>query len=98
MYEAVAITVEPYWNVKTEGKEMHGTLHHNPTRNSTVHFLVFIKHLKNVFASGELSVDSVCAKFAQTADAGKTYQYKFYSLAVNIAVGRVLGGLYYVDR
>lgn len=29
----------------------------------------------------------VCAKFAQTADDGKTYQYKFYSLAAIIAVG-----------
>ena len=29
----------------------------------------------------------VCAKFAQTADDGKTYQYKFYSLAAIIADG-----------
>ena len=35
---------------------------------------VVTKHLKNVFESGELSEDSVCAKFAQTADDGKTYQ------------------------
>ena len=34
---------------------------------------VVTKHLKNVFASGELSQDSVCAKFAHTADDGKTY-------------------------
>ncbi|MFR8267193.1 MAG: virulence RhuM family protein, partial [Clostridia bacterium] len=31
--------------------------------------------------------NTVCAKFAQTADDGKTYQYKFYSLAAIIAVG-----------
>ena len=31
--------------------------------------------------------NSVCAKFAQTADDGKIYQYKFYSLAAIIAVG-----------
>ena len=45
------------------------------------------KHLKNVFEGGELSEDSVCAKFAQTADDGKTCQYKFYSLSAIIAVG-----------
>lgn len=45
------------------------------------------KHLKNIFESGELSEESVCAKFAQTADDGKTYQYKFYTLSAIIAVG-----------
>lgn len=48
---------------------------------------VVAKHLKNIFASGELSEKAVCAKFAQTADDGKTYQYKFYSLSAIIAVG-----------
>lgn len=48
---------------------------------------VVTKHLKNVFDSGELSEKAVCAKFAQTADDGKTYQYKFYALAAIIAVG-----------
>lgn len=49
---------------------------------------VITKHLKNVLGSGELTENSVCAKFAQTtADDGKTYQYKFYSLAAIIAVG-----------
>lgn len=48
---------------------------------------VVTKHLKNIFGSGELLEESVCAKFAQTADDGKTYQYKFYSLAAIIAVG-----------
>lgn len=48
---------------------------------------VVTKHLKNIFESGELSEDSVCAKFAQTAEDGKTYQYKFYSLSAIIAVG-----------
>lgn len=45
------------------------------------------KHLRNIFESGELEESSVCAKFAQTADDGKTYQCKFYSLAAIIAVG-----------
>lgn len=48
---------------------------------------VVSKHLKNVFESGEMAEDSVCAKFAQTADDGKTYHYKFYSLSAIIAVG-----------
>ena len=48
---------------------------------------VVAKHLKNIFGSGDLSEVSVCAKFAQTADDGKTYQYKFYSLSAIIAVG-----------
>lgn len=42
---------------------------------------VVTKHLKNIFESGELEEESVCAKFAHTADDGKTYQYKFYSLS-----------------
>ena len=48
---------------------------------------VVTKHLQNVFSEGELEEKSVCAKFAQTADDGKTYQYKFYSLPAIIAVG-----------
>ena len=48
---------------------------------------VVTKHLKNVFESKELNESAVCAKFAQTADDGKTYQYKFYSLSAIIAVG-----------
>ena len=48
---------------------------------------VVTKHLQNVFADGELVESSVCAKFAQTADDGKTYQYKFYNLPAIIAVG-----------
>ena len=42
---------------------------------------VITKHLSNIFKEGELNENSVCAKFAQTADDGKTYNYKFYSLA-----------------
>ena len=48
---------------------------------------VITKHLSNIFKEGELDENSVCAKFAQTADDGKTYNYKFYSLAAIIAVG-----------
>ncbi len=48
---------------------------------------VVTKHLKNIYESGELEESATCAKFAQVADNGKTYQYKFYSLPVIIAVG-----------
>ena len=48
---------------------------------------VIAKHLKKIFEQGELDENSVCAKFAQTADDGKTYRYNFYSLAAIIAVG-----------
>ncbi len=48
---------------------------------------VITKHLKNIYESGELSENATCANFAQVADNGKTYQYKFYSLPVIIAVG-----------
>ena len=48
---------------------------------------VVTKHLQNVFADGELVESSTCANFAQVADNGKTYQYKFYSLPAIIAVG-----------
>lgn len=48
---------------------------------------VVTKHLKKVLESGELDEKSVCAFFAQTADDGKTYRYKFYSLSAIIAVG-----------
>ncbi len=48
---------------------------------------VVTKHLRNIFDSGELDKNSTCANFAQVADNGKTYQYKFYSLSAIIAVG-----------
>ena len=48
---------------------------------------VVTKHLKNIFESKELDENSTCANFAQVADNGKTYQYKFYSLSAIIAVG-----------
>ena len=48
---------------------------------------VVTKHLKKVFESGELDEQSTCAFFAQVADNGKTYRYKFYALPAIIAVG-----------
>lgn len=48
---------------------------------------VITKHLRNIFNSGELVVDAVCANFAHTASDGKTYNTQFYSLDAIIAVG-----------
>jgi hypothetical protein len=48
---------------------------------------VITKHLRNVFAEGELEAGSVCAKFAHTAADGKTYQVEHYNLDVIISVG-----------
>jgi hypothetical protein len=48
---------------------------------------VITKHINNIFKEGELVHDSVCAKFAHTAEDGKTYQVDFYNLDVIISVG-----------
>lgn len=48
---------------------------------------VVTKHLQGIFNTGELAEDSVCAKFAHTAEDGKTYQTNFYNLDAIIAVG-----------
>ena len=54
-------------------------------RNSTAEFLNKIseKH----FDSLELEQESVCAKFAHTAEDGKTYNTAFYKLDSIISVG-----------
>ena len=41
---------------------------------------VISKHLSNVYKSGELDENSTCANFAQVADNGKTYNYKYICL------------------
>jgi len=48
---------------------------------------VVTKHINNVFRTGELARNSVCAKFAHTAGDGKVYQIIFYNLDMIIAVG-----------
>ena len=45
------------------------------------------RHIKNIFDEGELIKDSVVAKFATTANDGKTYQVDYYNLDVIISVG-----------
>ena len=48
---------------------------------------VVSKHLKIIFESAELQQDSVCAKFAHTAEDGKIYNTQFYNLDAVISVG-----------
>lgn len=48
---------------------------------------VVSKHLKNIFESSELQQNSVCAKFAHTAEDGKIYNTQFYNLDAVISVG-----------
>ncbi len=48
---------------------------------------VISKHLRNVFAEGELEPAAVCANFAHTAADGKIYQVDHYNLDVIISVG-----------
>jgi hypothetical protein len=48
---------------------------------------VITKHLKNIFETFELKEETVCAKFAHTANDGKIYQTKFYNLDAIISVG-----------
>ena len=45
------------------------------------------KHLKNIFASGELIESSVSSILEHTAEDGKSYQTKFYNLDAIISVG-----------
>lgn len=45
------------------------------------------KHLKNIYISGELNESSVCSILEHTAQDGKSYKVKFYSLDAVISVG-----------
>lgn len=48
---------------------------------------VITKHIRNIFKEHELEENSVCAKFAHTANDGKIYQTDYYNLDVIISVG-----------
>ncbi len=45
------------------------------------------KHVRNIFKEGELTKESVWAKFAYTASDGKVYDVDYYNLDVIISVG-----------
>jgi prophage maintenance system killer protein len=48
---------------------------------------VVTKHIRNIIKDRELDENSVCAKFAHTAEDGKIYQVQFYNLDVILSVG-----------
>ena len=48
---------------------------------------VISRHIKNIFAEGELRPESVVAKHATTAADGKTYNVEYFNLEVIISVG-----------
>ncbi len=48
---------------------------------------VATKHIRNILKDKEIDERSVCAKFAHTAEDGKTYQVQHYNLDVILAVG-----------
>jgi hypothetical protein len=48
---------------------------------------VVTKHIGNIFKTKELSRKAVCAKFAHTAEDGKTYKVDYYNLDAIISVG-----------
>lgn len=49
--------------------------------------IVIGRHMRNTFKEDELKQDSVSAKFAHTAEDGKTYQVNHYNLDIIISVG-----------
>jgi hypothetical protein len=48
---------------------------------------VITKHLRNILKDKELEEKAVCAKFAHTAEDGKTYDVQFYSIDMIISLG-----------
>ncbi|MBF0548262.1 MAG: virulence RhuM family protein [Candidatus Riflebacteria bacterium] len=67
---------ETVWLTQKQVSELYG-----------VDRTVITKHLKNIFAEGELVEDSVRANFALTALDGKKYKTNLYNLDAIIAVG-----------
>lgn len=77
-------------NTRIEVKMEHDTLWLSQAQIATLFAVdrtVVTKHLGNIFEEGELDKESVCAKFAHTAEDGKTYQTQFYNLDAIISVG-----------
>ena len=73
---AVNLAHETVWLSQQQMAELFGTKRQ-----------VISKHLKNIFISGELDENSVCSKMEHTAQDGKSYKVKFYSLDAIISIG-----------
>lgn len=72
----VDTTGETIWATQAQITELFG-----------VDRTVIGRHLKNIFADGELDEARVCAKNAHTGPDGKKYQVKMYNLDAIISVG-----------
>ena len=72
----VDTTGETIWATQAQITELFG-----------VDRTVIGRHLKNIFADGELDEMRVCAKNAHTGPDGKKYQVKMYNLDAIISVG-----------
>ena len=72
----VLLQNETIWLTQAQIAELFGTKRQAIT-----------KHLKNIFESGELENHSVCSILEHTANDGKAYQTKFYSLDAILSVG-----------
>lgn len=51
---------------------------------------VITKHLRNVFKEDELAEEAVCAKYAHTAQDGKSYQTLSYNIDAILSVVNLL--------
>jgi len=69
-------TYETVWATQTQIAEIFG-----------IERSVVTKHIRNILKDKELNENSVCAKFAHTAEDGKTYQVQYYNLDIILAVG-----------
>jgi hypothetical protein len=72
----VHIDGETVWLTQAQLAELFGTTRPNVTM-----------HIKNIFEDEELSEDSVCKDFLQTAADGKNYSVKHYNLDLIITLG-----------
>ena len=72
----VIVDEESVWLSQKLMAELFGTTRNNITM-----------HLKDIFNSKELNENSVCKEFLHTANDGKNYNTKYYSLDAIIAVG-----------
>jgi hypothetical protein len=72
----IDVTSETVWATQQQISELFG-----------VDRTAIAKHLQNIFSDKELAEISVCAKIAQTAADGKTYQVQHYNLDAILSVG-----------
>lgn len=72
----VKVEDETVWLTQAQMSELFQTTRNNVTL-----------HISNIFKEGELAEQSVCKESLHTAQDGKKYKTKYYSLDVIISVG-----------